>query len=423
MATWGESFKKTYADACATHDAILRLRASSLDNLVEDLDAQGRSYMSVVSFLGWGSLLLAVFTFPWMDHAGTWADQRQKIVEQWVATRIGPVWKPDWHWRSLTALAVIPIVLLVLMWTPLRKKPFGSVVLLGMPQDPASRFNFFGISFSVMLILFPLAAAGIVQELRTKTMSAVAAEAIVATSLGMVKLLLMLVIIALVAAVVRWLARFLAGIEGEVGMQRLAQECMELLLRLDRIADLGVLTRTKRRDLVYRVAGISRKIAQFYESRPDYSTEWATSQMSLASLNVLRLASWLYFPQAGTLTALREEMIRYANILLSGNLDELPRGVVGENEGLRIVVKEMSGWRRALLHLLMVLWFIAPLAITGTLIAIFHWESRLSGPIEILAGLVYTIWSLWGLVLFVRHLGEDTRTLVFDVFKTVAGRK
>jgi ABC-type proline/glycine betaine transport system permease subunit len=108
---------------------------------------------------------------------------------------------------------------------------------------------------------------------------------------------------------------------------------------------------------------------------------------------------------------------------LSGNLDELPRGEVGELEGLHIVVREMSGWRKALLHLVMVLWFIAPLAITGTLIAIFHWESRLSGPIEILAGLVYTIWSLWGLVLFVRYLGEDTKTLVFDVFKTVAGRK
>jgi hypothetical protein len=421
--TWGESFKATYADACAAHLDLVRLPASSLDNLAKNLDDKGRSFMSVVSFLVWGSILLLLFVSPWFGHFGSWSDERQKIVEQWVATRIGPVWRPDWDWRSMTALAVIPILLLVLMWTPLRKKPFASIVLVGMPQSPAPWFNLFSFFFSLMLIAFPVGVARVVLDLRSKTMSAITAGAIAESCFAVVALLLIVLGIAVVGVIIQWLARFLSGIEGDVGMQRLAQEFMELLLRLDRIADLGALTRTERSSLVGKIVGISRRMAQLYEPRADSPTEWATLQMGKASQNMLRLASWLYFPQAGTLDSLKGEMIRYANILLSGNLDELPRGDVGEMEGLRVVVREISGWQRALLHLGMVLWFIAPLAIAGTLISVFHWESRLSGPIEILAGLVYTIWSLWGLVLFVRHLGEDTRTLVIDVFKTVVGRK
>jgi hypothetical protein len=221
----------------------------------------------------------------------------------------------------------------------------------------------------------------------------------------------------------RILWAFAPGVESDTGVQLLAEGFLRLLLRLDNIADLALVTKSERKHLVNAIVGISRTMSRLHDPRPDSATEWATLQTHLASQNVLRLASWLYFPQAGTLTALKEEMIRYANILLSGNLDELPRAEVGEMQGLRIVEREIVGWRRALLHLGMVLYFVLPLAVAGTLIAVFHWESRISGPIQIIAGMVYLIWALTGLVSFMRYLGPDARTLVSDVFKAYFGKK
>jgi hypothetical protein len=250
-------------------------------------------------------------------------------------------------------------------------------------------------------------------------------EAIVAGEVAntVFDLLFLLLFLAVVFLLGQLLGPALSRIEREVGVQLLARECMELLLELDKTADLALLTKSERRNLVEKIVRISRKMSQLHDPRPDSATEWATSQMRLASQNLLRFASWLYFPQAGTLVALKEEMIRYSNVLLSGNLDELPRGEVGEMQGLRLIEREIVGWRRGLLHLGMVLYFILPLAVAGTVVTVFHWESRVSGPIQIIAGLLYLIWALVGLVSFLRYLGPDARMLVSDVFKAYFGKK
>lgn len=415
---WGTSFKATYADACAKHDTILRLPSPILDEMATKLDASAHKYASATSILIWSLGLIFLVTYPLQERVANWRDVRQRAIEQWVAGVIGPLARPDWLW--VIGLVIFPLFWLVVTWSPLRKKPFASILLLRLRPYSGSSLNAWNVIFSFVLVMFLFGVARVAYFSRSKTLSEIFAGGIANTALD---LLISLTLVAMVLLIVPLLVPLVSRIESDVGVQLLARECMQLLLRLDGIADLALLTRTERWNLVDRIIGISRKMSRLHDARRDSATEWATSQMRLASQNVLCLASWMYFPQAGTLVALKEEMIRYTNVLLSGNLDELPRGEIGEMQGLRIVDREIVGWRRVLLHTGMVLYFVLPLAIAGTLIAVFHLESRFSGPMEIIAGLVYLIWALAGLISFLRYLGPDARTLVSDVFKAYFGKK
>ncbi len=415
---WGASFKATYADACAKHDTILRLPGPILDEVVTKLDASAHRYASATSILIWSWALIFLVTYPWQEHVASWRDVHQKAIEQWVSGVIGPLGRPDWLW--VIGLVFFPLLWLVVTWSPLRKEPFASILLLRLRPYSGSPLNAWNVVFSFVLVMFLFGVARVAYYLRSKTMSAIFAGEIANTVFD---ILLSLLFVAVMLLTVTLFGPLVSRIESDVGVQLLARECMQLLLRLDGIADLALLTRTERWNLVDRIIGISRKMSRLHDARRDSATEWATLQMRLASQNVLRFASWLYFPQAGTLVALKEEMIRYTNVLLSGNLDELPRGEVGEMQGLRIVDREIVGWRRALLHTGMVLYFVLPLALAGLLIVVFNWESRVSAPIEMIAGVAYVIWALVGLISFLGYLGPDTRTLVTDVFKAYFGKK
>ncbi len=416
--TWGESFKATYARACLNHENVLHLPDPILDELATKLDASEQTYIAGMSTLARMCLLIAVVGFPLLYLLDSWWKQHQMIVQQWVANVIGPVGKPDWHY--VAAIVLIPILWLAFLWTPLRKNPLASIVLLGMHPDRSSFGSAWNVGFTWLVGMFLVQVGQVAWDSRTKTMGAIVAAGIASALLWLAA---MFIVVPVMYLLMRILLALDSRMERDAGVQLLAQEFLKMLLRLDGIADLALLTRSERRDLVDGMVRVSRTMSQLHDLRLDSASEWARLQMHLASQNVLRLASWLYFPQAGTLVALKEEMIRYANVLLSGNLHELPRDEVGELQGLRIVEREIVGWRRALLHLGMVLYFVLPLAVAGLLIAVFHLESHVSAPMEMIGGLVYLIWALAGLVSFMRYLGPDAQTLVSDVFKAYFGKK
>lgn len=416
--TWGESFEAVYAEACSKHENVLRLPDPIVDELATKLDARQQTYIAGMSTLARTLVLIAIVAVPWLYLLDGWWKRHQGMVEQWVSNVIGPVGRPDW--RYVAAIVLIPILWLVFLWTPLRKNPLAPIVLLGMRPSRTSFWNIWNIGFSWLVCMFLVGVGQVAWDSRTKTMSAIFAAGVASALLWVAA---MIIVVPVMYLVMRILVALDSGMERDAGVQLLAQEFLKMLLRLDDITDLALLTRSERRNLVDSLVRVSRTMSQLHDLRPDSASEWARLQMHLASQNVLRLASWLYFPQAGTLAALKEEMIRYANVLLSGNLHELPRDEVGELQGLRIVEREIVGWRRALLHLGMVLYFVLPLAVAGLLIAVFHLESRASGPMQIIAGLVYLIWALAGLVSFMRYLGPDARMLVSDVFKAYFGKK
>src|SRR5664280_1452106 len=145
----------------------------------------------------------------------------------------------------------------------------------------------------------------------------------------------------------------------DASVQRLTTALLRMVLELDKLTDL-TMNSTSRRRLVGDVVRISRQLTDLHDFQADPASEWSRSQMRLAGDNFLRLAAWIYFPQDGTLANLKSEVILYANILLSGHLHQLPRGVVGAEEGLVFRISELAGWRKVTMHSAVAVYFMLP---------------------------------------------------------------
>jgi hypothetical protein len=71
----------------------------------------------------------------------------------------------------------------------------------------------------------------------------------------------------------------------------------------------------------------------------------------------------------------------------------------------------------------MALYFVLPLILAGVLITLFHWEAHVTGPMQVLGGIAYLVWSVAGLVSFLRYMSPDARELITDTVKLYFGKK
>jgi hypothetical protein len=203
-------------------------------------------------------------------------------------------------------------------------------------------------------------------------------------------------------------------------VQRLAWSMLGILLDLDTIEHLQLLTTRQRKQLLMRFAEVSQNLSSLHDYLPDSAGEYARDQMQLASRRFLRLASLIYFPKKQTLSDLKDEMIRYINIVLSGHLGELPRKEVLVEEGLNPPDRELRGWRKAGVHAGLATYLMLPVLTFGTVVVYFRLESHFTGPIQVVLGILYLVWVFVGLN-FSRHFAQ-TLELVTGALRHVYGK-
>jgi hypothetical protein len=200
----------------------------------------------------------------------------------------------------------------------------------------------------------------------------------------------------------------------------LSFELLSLLERLDAVANAASLTRDVRRYLLDGIRKVSWRLANLHEWSPYPDSEWAKAQMKLAGENALRLATWVYFPQPGTLVELRKQVVTYLNIALSGELHRFPRSRA-EEDGIRFKEPTPSRWRRLAFWGGSAAYLIVPLLAFG--LAENFRGFKIPSPIQSLVGLLYLLWAMLGLLAVSERVPPEARAMVMDAVKVVAARK
>ncbi len=205
------------------------------------------------------------------------------------------------------------------------------------------------------------------------------------------------------------------------GTQRVALELLRLIHKLGDVTAPAALTRDDRQQLLNQIGNCSSRIRRLYPDSMDAADDWAQKQVGLAADNFLALSSWLYFPQQGTIESLRSALCTYANIFLTGNLHELPRGETSELQGLYFSSRPITVWAKLLLFLSALAYLGVP---PGT---VLFWVIYKRITIPAVADgpliLLYIIWTLCGIAVFAEKFSPDARTMFVEGFKAVIGRK
>ena len=210
-------------------------------------------------------------------------------------------------------------------------------------------------------------------------------------------------------------------IQRTASVQDLTLKLLELLQKLDKIAGLPLLTPRDAQRLVGGVFDVSSRLRELRDFDRGPADEWASSEMRQAAYNFLRLSAWIYFPQERTLSALREEVVRYLNIFLSGQLHELLRKEMGIEAGLIFRDRPLVGWRKVAMHAVIAVYLILPVLLFGIAIRIFGLQ--LSAPLQTVISVLYLLWVIVGFFSFSEHVTPDARALLAETIKAVVGRR
>jgi hypothetical protein len=143
---------------------------------------------------------------------------------------------------------------------------------------------------------------------------------------------------------------------------------------------------------------------------------WAKEQTKIASFNFSTLSLLVYFPQSTTLEDLKAKLIKYLNIFITGNFNELPRDL--SNESTLSTQKTLKNQIKSYLPLMMfALYSFFPLIIYSLLITVFH--IAINPVLSPLLGLLYTIWICLGFIAFADNISLESKNFVKEIITTV----
>lgn len=233
--------------------------------------------------------------------------------------------------------------------------------------------------------------------------------------------LLFMLILVIAALLIAFFGKYIERAKRDASVQRLSVTLLKMLRRLDDLGHFNLLTSRERRQLVDDIVRVSQDLADLHDFRADPASEWARTQMRQAADNFLRLVAWVYFPQEGTLSSLRAEVIKYLNILLSGNFHELPRGLVGAEAGFVLRDTELKGWRKFAMHAGIAIYLMLPVLVFAILTKFFNLQ--LTGILQTVISLLYLLWVIVGFFSLSDRISPDARALLADTIKAIAGRK
>ena len=204
-------------------------------------------------------------------------------------------------------------------------------------------------------------------------------------------------------------------------IQRLASSLLQILCRLDELETLSLIPARRRRWLAESLVRASQELAQLFEHRPDPANAWANEQLRQAADNILCLAAWIYLPKHGTLDALRAELIRYFNILVSGNLDEWPRQELPPALALVVRNYKLKGWRKVATYSVGAIYLVLPPLALGIAGAFFSFQ--LTAAAQAVLWLIYLIWIIIGAPFFFERISPEARALASDLLHGMFGKK
>jgi len=204
-------------------------------------------------------------------------------------------------------------------------------------------------------------------------------------------------------------------------IQRLVSSLLQILCRLDELETLSLIPAHRRRWLAQALVRASQELAQLFEQRPDPANAWASEQLRHAADNVLCLATWIYLPKQGTLDALRAELVRYFNILVSGNLDELPRQELPPALALVVRNYKLRGWRKVATYSVAAIYLVLPPLALGIAGAFFSFQ--LTAAAQAVLWLIYLVWIIIGAPFFFERISPEARALASDLLHGMFGKK
>lgn len=162
--------------------------------------------------------------------------------------------------------------------------------------------------------------------------------------------------------------------------------------------------------------GLSRRPSALETQDP--STEWSRREYQRMADNLLVCRSWLLVPSRNYSERIRVRVVKYANALLTGDTDGLPRTALGERQGLLVPPKKRRIGRLILVPLAALGYSVAPLAVLSTLLKDNPFGGSLDAPIL----LMYSLWIAAGLYAFLENRTEDAASAIIDIVAAVLGR-
>jgi hypothetical protein len=409
---WDEEFRSLYDQLRETDSGIVALEPEALQGIAKELSRQGEVFEAwryIAASIG-ATFLLSIAT---VLVIGCWKLSGVLSLQMLqIATHPGPF---AWPCYILAFTAIIyAIEPLLSAYKPIRYilKPGLSERL---PQINVTDFRYWLFACLGLYLAFPIAFSAAVCKLQFLRGS-VQLVATVWLAPPCVLLSLLVVAFAIISPIYKFNAEPL-----RCTVQHLALDLMRLIKLLDRVGPLGALGRGDRESVLVEIGSCARQIQRLYDGSENAARYWAQEQLTLAAVSFLSLATWVYFPQQGTVRSLRIEVFRYLNIFLTGNLHELPRGGTEGDNVIRSVPRTLSNWKKATVYVSALAYLCAPpvVLIAVSLAQLVSIPAAADAPLATL----YLVWVVCGIAFFADKLSADAGERFIDLIKTVFGRK
>jgi hypothetical protein len=116
-----------------------------------------------------------------------------------------------------------------------------------------------------------------------------------------------------------------------------------------------------------------------------------------------------------------EQLCKYINIFLSGNLYNLPREQLNEQSGLLFLQQRLRGFRRLASFFAFAFYMAFPPIVLIFLLSAF--QIVIHPVLQSAISIFYVIWIVLGIFLFVEKLSPDAKSFLIDLIKIIARRK
>jgi hypothetical protein len=400
--------KQSHANVAALDDQKLRIITSQIrdrQRLENSLDAGIAIALSSFFYI-WAVAFFALIRHPIERYAG-------KIAHY-----------SPFHLPSLIPMLLITSAILAILYAPaspfLKQSRLPQRFEAHSPLGPNSSINYRSFRFIfVYFIQFWTAALVIMATLEIGFFhSMTLAKAIIIIYLFIPTTFILLILTVIV------LGSLLKGVverdKKVSGRENLALLLLEIIHRLDMLRSDSIVTSRSANTLAYKIL---RTADHFHDLVPDHrdkATRWASLQIGRASDNFLRLASWAYMPKPDTWATLTDEVIRYFNIVIEGNLQELPRKKVGLSDGLFPRELEPTLWKRLGAYTSWVVYFAIPIVFYLVVVIAFH--LRVEETVRSCASVIYLIWAILGFLLLLERMPDERKGPIFDLIRFIIRR-
>jgi hypothetical protein len=346
-------------------------------------------------FSTWSHSELHLFTdMIWSDHASS----------------LGLIW-------ALT-LAIILVFCFVwictFIWGANRSpKKLWLRILLVIPEHPAARTRVSNVLFFIWtLVVFLAGSLWLLGDFWEPARFVVEWIWLICVWVIAWVLVLAICIVAMVLFFVRWNEQR----PGFNNRARLVNELTGVLLELGGppLSDkesLILLSNSAKR-VVAKIVESSKLVKGLATVRGDSSSEWVNSQLRLASMNLLRLASLAELPRSDSPGTLQKEILHYLIHAIKGSFGEFPTSSLESLDGLIPPKAEPGPLSRLVSYTTLAVYLALPVILFFIATLKFHLDVRVAEPVQVALWLLYGVWTLIGLLAFSKHISPDARELL-----------